>query len=783
MKKFFLAGIALMMTLCLMLSSALAVDATILRVDKEEAEATGVYPNIREIVTIGDTVYLCGTLGENSYAPELLRWKEGMEAAETYLSGLLYVRYADSLEEVKSMIEAREMDADPEHGITRLFTDGERILALNHLNGKIFAITEKDGKPAYEDIATLQDMSMFFHKAEDYSYFISPDNVLCAGGKVYWQYSDWDEKTGENIRAVVSFDLKDGSAATLPIKEVRSIAAYKDGKLLVLTRDAENEWDEVKQTYRPMTMHLYDPATNKAEKVGEFNYPEWRPDYILYSEALDALVYSSGTRVMGLFNNFKEEKQIGYLPLSYVNACTILNDSIVVSGNSDSGVMVRTLSKDFKTDEYVNVYSGYMDNASRAFAEDYPQIPVYPVNASNQDAVSIDLLMNAGADAPDIMQLQISTSVYTKLAAKGYCADLSGYPKLAAFVGDLYPAYRDAVTGPNGEIFAIPTFGYSYDGFYINKHVLEEMELTLEDIPTDLVELCAFVTRWNKEFTEKYPNFNAVEYFSNYKQDMFNLMFQRYIAYCDANDLDIRFDTPIFREMITALEAMESKDLEESLKGTDPEKSDYRQGLIWRNSSVVGNWYDIGAEDSNSIFVPMGLTKDAGYHTGVNLSVMFLNPKSQHKEYAVKLMEYMIDGLSETEAYTLLATRTEPLENSYFKEWYEREQKSLADMEAALATAREDEKADLQSMIADEKAYIERNTPRMQYSISPNAIKTYREVIMPYVYVSTPSFLDTSENAVTGEFDSLIKQYLDGKINIDKFIRDADAKLLMMQNE
>ena len=784
MKKFFLAGTALMLTLCMMLSSALALDATILRVDAEEAEANGFYPNIREIITVGDTVYLCGTLTDNSYAPEILRWQKGMEAPETYVSGLLYVRYFDSLTEAQGIIEAREMDvADPEHGITRIFSDGERILALNHLNGKIFAIKAQDGKPVYEDVATIQDTSMFFHQSEEYRYFISPENMLCAGGKVFWQYSDWNEQTGENIRAVVSIDLKDGRVSTVPIDEVRSIAVYKDGKLLVLTRNPENEWDDVKQAYRPMNMHLYDPATDKVENIGEFSYPSWRPEYLLYSEALDALIYDNGTRIMGLFNNFKEEKQVGYLPMGYVNACVIQDDTIIVCGNSDSGVLARTLSKDFKTDEYVNVYGGYMDSASRAFAEDYPQIPVYSVNAGSEDAVSIDLLMNAGADAPDIMQLQVSTSVYNRLAAKGYCADLSGYPKLAAFVNDLYPVYRDAVTGPNGEIFAIPTYAYSYDGFFINKTVMEEMELTVEDLPTNLVDLCAFITRWNKEYVEKYPNYNAIEYFSNYKENMFNLMFERYIAYCDANGLDIRFDTPVFREMIAALEAIESKELEESLKGTNPEQSEYRQPLFWRNNSVVGNWYAFGGNDVSSIFVPMGLTKDAGYRTGVHLSVMFLNPKSQHKEAAVRLMEYMIDGIDDMTSYVLMATRTEPLESKYFAEWLEREQKSLADLEAKLATAAEEEKADLQSMIADEKAYMERNMSRMQYNIGPEALKTYREVIMPYVYVRTPSFLDTSEDAVTGEFDSLKKQYLDGKINIDKFIRDADAKLMMMQSE
>ena len=783
MKRFLLRGAALMLILCLMMPTALAVDATILRVDTEEEEANGFYTMIRDLAVVGDTVYLYGSMTDNTYATEILRWKPGMESAEPYISGLLFTRFFDKLDEAKVNVEDREMDVDVEHGVTKMFTDGERLLGLNHLNGKIFAITEKDGKPVFEDIVTLKDMTALYHQSEDYAYFISPESVICVSGKVLWQYSDWNDQTGENVRGVMAFDLKDGSVVKTSPENIISIVAYKDGKALMLSRSDENAWDEIKQAYRPMDMLSYDPATDKAKKIGEFSYQQWRPDYLLYSEAMDALVYNVDTRVMGLFNNLKEEKQVGYVPLSYASCCAILNDSLVISGNRDSGVIARTLSKDFKTDEYVNVLDGYMDKASRAFAEDYPQIPIYSVVGSNYDAVSIDLLMNAGADAPDIMQLNMDYSVYTKLAAKGYCADLSGYPKLAAFVNDLYPAYREAVTGPNGEIFAIPTRGYSYDGFFVNKAAMEDMGLTIDDIPTNLVELCAFITRWNDEFVEKFPNYNAVEYFSDYKKNMFNLMFNRYIAYCNATKQEVKFDTPVFREMISAMEAMETKELEASLKSPDPEKSDYKQPLIYCNSEVVGNWYDFNNEDSGTIFLPMGLTKDAGYYTGVNMWVMFLNPKSQHKEYAVKLMEYMIDGIYDSDAYTLLATKTEPLKNSYFDEWLESNQKQLEEMEKNLADAPEEMKADLQSMIADQKAYIERRTSQMQYTISPHAIEVYRETIMPYVYVSTPSFLDASEDAVTSEFNSLKQQYLDGKINIDKFIRDADGKLLMMQSE
>ena len=783
MKRFCLMGVALTLILCLLASTALAVDATLMRVNTEEAEANGYYPRFRDVVTVGDTVYVLASLNEDYYDSEILRWQPGMETVESFVQGLLYSRSFDTVDQATSIIEAHELNVDIEHGITRMFTDGERLLAVNHLNGKIFAITAQDGKPVYEDVVTVKDTSVFFHQEEDYAYLKMSEMMTFAKGKLLWYFYDWDNETGESSENILTIDLKDGSTSVSQYDGLKKMTAYKDGRVLMLTRDREHDWDEKTDQYRPMEILWLDPETGKTEKGGEFDYTaQWSPDYIAYSEELDALVYNQDTRIMGAFNDLKDIKQIGYVPISYLSTVSVVGDNMLLA-SSDMGIIVRTLSKDFKTDEYVNVLNGYMDEASRAFAEAYPQIPVYSIMASNLDAVGVDLLMNAGADAPDIMQLNMAYSVYTRLVEKGYCEDLSGYPKLAAFVNDLYPAYKEALTGPNGEIFALPVYAASYDGFSINKKVMTAMKLTPEELPTNLVELCEFITRWNNEFVDEYPNFTVLEYVSDYKASIFEMMYTRYIAYYNAIGEELRFDTPIFREMMAALEAMECKELEASLKSPNPEVSDYKQGIIWRNDMLVGSWYNYSLEESDRIFLPMGLTKDAGYHTGVEMQVMFLNPKSQHKEAAVKLMEYMVEKTYVKMAYTLLSTKTEPVENKYFGEWMERQQEDLAALEKSLAEASEEDKAEWQDAVDRQKEYIQRRTPEMQYDISPYAIKNYRETVMPYVYVITPTFLDSSDEKATSEFDTLKKQYQDGKIDIERFIREADGKLLMMQSE
>lgn len=782
MKKFCLTGLALMLILCMTMSAALAVDTMFFR--PEEGQDSGSYRMVRNMTVLGDAVYMLSNTSEETYTPAIWYWKPGMEDAEIYLNRVFYTGYFDTLERAQTTVEEQELDVDLEHGVSRLFSDGERLMGLNHLSGKVFTIAVQDGKAVYEDVVTFKDMSPACHVEEDYSYFISPDNVICMGDKLLWLISDWDSESGESVHKLLSFDLKDGSVKTAALENPRVMAAYKDGKVLVLDRKESDEWDSEKEMYRPMTMLLYDPATDKSERLGEFEYQGWQPYYLLYSEGLDALLYNDDTRVMGLFNNFKDKKQVSFLPNSYPDSSVLLGDSLVCWFGGNYGMVVRTVSADFKADNYVNTFRVSTSQASRAFFEAHPQIPIYPIDGDGSDAVSIDLMMRAGADAPDLLQLNVSYSVYTRLAERGYCADLSGYPEIAEFVNDLYPAYKDAVTGKNGEIYAVPTYAYSYDGFFINKKVMEEMGLTVEDIPTNLVELCEFATRWNDEFVEQFPNYTLLEYVSDYKASMFELMINRYIAYCQSTGTELKFDTPIFREMIAALEAMEVKALNESTKSSDPEVSDYKQGLIWKDDLLVGYWADFAAEDSDRIFIPMGLTKDAGYCTGVQIQVVFLNPKSAHKEAAVELLKAIISTLSDQRQYVLRASKSEPLENPEFEYWLSESQEELERLEKKLAEAPEEEKKDWEAQIADQKDYIERYTPKNQYMISPGELSFYRDVVLPYVYVSTPSFLVSSdENDATKELKDLIKRYQDGNCDADKFIREADGKLMTMQME
>ena len=78
------------------------------------------------------------------------------------------------------------------------------------------------------------------------------------------------------------------------------------------------------------------------------------------------------------------------------------------------------------------------------------------------------------------------------------------------------------------------------------------MGLTMDDMPTNYVELCQFITKWNDEYLDEYPDYLPVELNgdSSVKRILFSNMVSDYLYYCQAKNEDVRFDTPIFREMM-----------------------------------------------------------------------------------------------------------------------------------------------------------------------------------------------------------------------------------------
>ncbi|MBQ7865059.1 MAG: hypothetical protein IJ350_01720, partial [Clostridia bacterium] len=517
MLKKIIAALLMLMCLCASLSGALAVDATIL----EEPQDEEAWRSVTARAVVGDTLYLLmnGTDGH-----ELFYWKEDMPRAEKLADNLFYAGYYSSLDEVESMIKGDKKAnglVDPQYALSLMFSDGERLMGMNGYNGKIFTMTVEGGKVDYQDVVQLKDTSLMYHKSEDYQYLLSANQYAAAGGKLLYLAEDYTDEGMQDNRLLV-IDLTTGEVKRSKVEFPQRVAEWKDGKAVVICRDEMNAYDAEKGEMRKATLNLYDPAADTLQAMGEM--PEESVPYVTYSSALNALVYVQNCRIMAMVDLGKPQ-QVGYIPADWTYNLAVVGSTFVDCPNQVTG---RTMSLDYKSDVYLNVYGDYMDSGTRAFTSKYPQVPVYTMNEYYESLEQISQAMVSGDNTLDVLRMNTGYSSFFKLMEKGYCADLSGNKELMAYVERMQPAFRDAVM-KDGKLYAIPLYAYSFDGWYVANGVMEDMGLTMEDIPTNYVELCQFATRWNDEWVEEYPQYTLIEYTDDYKAALLNYMVEGYL--------------------------------------------------------------------------------------------------------------------------------------------------------------------------------------------------------------------------------------------------------------
>lgn len=760
------SALAMALALCMLCASALAADIQ-LQVEKQDEDE---WRGIIQQTVVGDTLYVLAN--GDSQQTYLFRWTEDMPQAEQIAAGLCYASGYSSMEDLEQNAqylkenEGREMDTA--HGIGAMFAYEGKLCALNPLNGLVFSIEVKDGQAVYTDIATIKDTSLLFHEEDDWRYCITPSGLAVAGDTLVYLAEDWTEQGQDNRLLLIG--LKDGEMRRGKSKFVQCVTSYKDGKALLLSRDDENAWDEKTQKVKPFTLSLYDPATDTEEPAGEMDGNVSRA---VYSEKLDALVHVENCRIMAKKLS-GESVQVGYIPMEYGYQMTVVGNSLV------SGDMARSMSYDFRSDVSLTLYGSWLDEGTQAFIRQNPQVPVYTSSQYYDSLEQLSQAMVSGDTTFDLLRMNTTWSSFFILMNKGYCADLSGNETLMAYVNRLYPCFRDAVT-KDGRLYAVPLTAWGYDGWFAATGVMEEMGLTYDDLPKSLTELCEFITRWNDEWAEEYPQFQPIEYTENYKQAMFSYMLDAYLGYCTATGQEVRFSSPEFRAMMDAMEAMRVDEVERAATAENEDEVGYRQGLLMPNGGTVGYFDD----NQWRVMVPMSLTPDTDFYTGAELEVMFINPRSAHLEEALKLLECQAQAVEQNASYSrvLLADCTDPVPNENYDRIVKNEQEYLRQMEIELEKADDADKKEWQAAIESQKAWMENNLEDMRWSISEEAIRHYVEDIAPHMFVKRPTFRNGNKDNSAPELDTLIERYQAGQMTMEQFIRDADSKIRMMQME
>lgn len=705
-----------LLCVCMAVPGAMAATVEVLP-EREE------YHAIQNMVTVGDAVYM---LDYSDVEARLLRWTADMPQAEFVAEGLLYAERFASIAEAEEYV-GRVKDgvhADPVHALSYICTDGEKLYGVNGINRLVFTIEVGENGLTYTDVATLP-------KTGDRTY-IAPLNVIVSG--------DWllrCEDRGNNAKLLI-YNLQRGTVKQAVLENLRGVSSYKNGKVLVRCAGEESD-----------VLRTYDPETDETEMVGSIDgYFDRRP--MVYDQASDMLVYQDRTRLMGWSAETGAE-QVGYVPSSYVRGMAVTG-SWLAWFEDESRVNACDIRRGFTTEKSLTLMNYGLNDVAREFASTHPDTPVYlDARALKADALEI---MTGAENVPVMLVAYRDADDLEALIEAGALRDLSANAEIKAYVDALYPAYSDYVTR-DGAIYGVPIRANSYNGWFINKEVMNAMGLTAEDIPTNLVDLIAFADKWNDEYTEKYPNFTLMNEVASYRAAFLGQIIEDWSAYCQAEGKELTFDDPIFRQLLTALDDASFDKIDAALRQTDPEVSEYKKALIWRGCPLVGNWGSYMEESSDRIFLPMTLTADTEFVAAVeSMTVCTISAKTDAPEDAEDFVLAIIADLSEKWAHVLRTDRTEPVMRAYADEIIASAEEDLAQLEKARAASVNP--ATVERKIADQKAYMEGEMLAQVYEIMPSAVENYVNVIAPALVVYTPDALD--EQLRTAEIGACIVQ-------------------------
>ena len=199
-------------------------------------------------------------------------------------------------------------------------------------------------------------------------------------------------------------------------------------------------------------------------------------------------------------------------------------------------------------------YNMAMEEARVAFQQAHPEVEVVLA----QSAGDIVQAMMTQTASPDIYTLYVNSTEYSAVFERGFMAELTGSESFPALPKSVYPAIQEVIM-KDGEVYGLPVemYGSVYQSY--SPAAFERIGLTEEDVPTTLDGVFRFA-RPPAEYLENDPDVSVFDPYmtqENLRYSLFSSLLDNYMLYISQPGNEFSFDTPLFRELMAAFEAID----------------------------------------------------------------------------------------------------------------------------------------------------------------------------------------------------------------------------------
>ena len=755
--------------LCLLFSAALAeaVDINLhVMTDYTDADAW----TVRSGQVVGANLYLLVSnlySGSNDGQVWLERWSAGMNEPETVLEGLR--SYRNESTDATTPV------------VTRLLADGECLYGFDESSRQVMRLVDGAGSAAVQPLCTLEAVEQ--KPSEDGIYYDSYVNsMFMQDGEVVRLAENYGQ--GESSLLVERYALDTGKliAQQGVDSTLRALCAYKDGKYLALVQPVPGPED----MEAPMTqIAVYDPATGGTTLVATLNGSYL--NNLTYDRESDTAYYCGDATIYAVPLATGESRVSAYLPVNAWSGSdttfAAISGGMIVYANGD-GTYVRRLDAPEMAAGALTVANEGGTTKHMAVVAEHPELNVTLASEYPQTMEELTTAMVSGTGSMDVLCLTTSYNPVERLIDKGYAADLSGYPELMAVAGRMDPRFTQSVMR-DGKLYALPV-ALSTNTLGVNAEAMEKLGLTESDLPTTWLEFLDFAANYYYDYGEE--NADVVLMDLNMRRSLFQMIRDQYVAAQLRDTGSVSFDTPLFRKLMQALEAIDFTELDpyevkgdKVWEGNDANEFYEKQQLFTRYSEASPR--SMGQSGYGRSNQPLVLRLDGETEPvlPVSMTVMIVNPRSTRIDQAAAyLTAYAGHYEAETENIMFFPDQNDPVPNSYYEVQKQSYEESLRDVDSRIEKADESEKASLRETREQIQGYLD-ELENQRMSVTEEMIQAYREQVAPYLYVTPQTPLTNPESS--NELDTLTSQYLDHAIDLDTYIREMNQRVRMMMLE
>ncbi|HNX61585.1 MAG TPA: hypothetical protein PKN45_03000 [Candidatus Limiplasma sp.] len=585
----------------------------------------------------------------------------------------------------------------------------------------------------------------------------------------------------QNNYQLFAFDLSTGSCTELDIRNAQGLCAYRPGFVLLLQSAENNVWsvEVMDLSTGAISPSAFQPFSSASDKpIGG----------LVYDAASDSLLFTNQSQV------WKAAEGQAYASVAIVPVPDMTGETVAFA--LDDGryalcsdcLYVRNVGAVIAAPETLSVSGCMDDTVYQSFAGENPNISVdFKTHLLSADEIAQALV--TGDQTADLYAT-FANNTFSAIVKKGYAAELNASEVLTSDILTMYPNIQHAITDEAGNPVAYP-YKLLLDHWQVNDTLWKQV-FGDTPVPATYDQFLDAMLLWETTYADEYPDLAFAGDFDHayWIRKLMNAYAQQY----GQADTPVDISSPVLRGALEKLEQVRDARSENG-----------------RNTAFLGDGQYIPKEDifitagfNNVLLDPAATATDPddseaeGIYTDMpalvfsqgeqsqipgEMIVWFVNPYSQHKELAIRYLEYA--ARKQNNPVTYCATHpddNEPLEREGYAASAEKLEKQRDEIKASLKTAEGTQFAGLKDQLASVEAGLQ-TLEKQRWQISPNAIESYRSFAPSISFYEDNPYITPDGSAMLAQLESLYQRYTDGLVDLDGFLRELDQKMRMLYLE